>query len=75
MDIQMPEMDGITVMRKLKEDPATSRIPVIAVTASVLGPDDREFYLGSGFSEYLLKPVYLDKLKEIMGRYLGRPAN
>lgn len=70
MDIQMPGMDGFDVLERLKANPATSEIPIIAVTASIKGNNDREFYLESGFSEYLFKPVYVEKLKEVMGRYL-----
>lgn len=71
MDIHMPGMNGFDVLKKLKEKNATSDVPVIAVTASTIENSDRELYLMSGFSEYIFKPVFVDKLKEIMGRYLG----
>lgn len=71
MDIQMPGMDGLEVLKRLKENNTTSSIPVIAFTASIKGNNDREFYLKAGFSEYLFKPVSVDKLKEVMGKYLS----
>jgi CheY-like chemotaxis protein len=70
MDIQMPEMDGLDVLRRFKKNSSTSDIPVIAITASIMGNNDEEFYLNSGFSEYIFKPVYVDSLKEIIRRYL-----
>ena len=72
-DIQMPGMDGLALLNKLKERTETSSIPVIAITASYMGNDDREFYLESGFSEYIFKPVYVADLKNIIRRHLGSP--
>ncbi|WP_407356434.1 response regulator [Methanolobus sp. WCC5] len=70
MDIQMPEMDGLELMKALKERPETSEIPVIAVTACFSNHYDREFYLSSGFSEYIFKPVYVDRIKDLMKRFV-----
>src|SRR5512140_1689436 len=39
MDIQLPGMDGVTALERLRNDPATSRIPVCAMTASVMKED------------------------------------
>jgi two-component system cell cycle response regulator DivK len=58
MDIQLPGMDGITARRKLSENPATQKIPVVAVTASAM-PMDRKKILASGFDGYITKPINL----------------
>jgi signal transduction histidine kinase len=55
------------------EIPLNSSIPVIAITASYRGNDDREFYLKSGFSEYIFKPMTVDNMKDILRIYLEPP--
>jgi two-component system, cell cycle response regulator DivK len=56
MDIQLPAMDGITALRKLREDERTSAIPVVALTASVM-KTDRERFEAAGFDGFMQKPV------------------
>jgi len=58
MDIQLPGMNGIDALRVLRADPATSRIPVIAVTASVM-QQDRKLITEAGFDGYVGKPINL----------------
>ncbi len=60
MDIQLPGMDGIKARQILKDDPATSDIIVVAVTASVM-PSDRQKILDSGFEGYITKPIDVDE--------------
>jgi two-component system cell cycle response regulator DivK len=60
MDIQLPGMDGIEARQILGDDPATSGIPVLAVTASVM-PSDRQKILASGFEGYITKPIEVDE--------------
>ncbi|NVE00709.1 response regulator [Massilia sp. BJB1822] len=55
MDIQLPEMDGITALGILKSDARTSAIPVVALTAHAM-KGDRERLLASGFDGYIEKP-------------------
>jgi DNA-binding response OmpR family regulator len=56
LTIQLPELDGLTVMRRLRADTDVSAIPVIAVTALAM-PGDRERGLAAGATRYLAKPV------------------
>ena len=56
MDVQLPGMDGVTALGHLRSDPATSRIPVIALTAFAMRAD-RERFLAAGFDGYLEKPI------------------
>jgi len=75
MDIQMPEMDGITATRTIRAAPALgdkSRIPIIALTAHAL-PGDRERFLAAGMDDYLAKPVEYDDLAGVLARAMVKP--
>ncbi len=61
MDIQMPGMDGLTLTRRLKSDPATRDIVVIALTAYAMKGDD-EKALASGCAGYITKPINTRRL-------------
>ena len=56
MDIQLPGMDGLEITKKLKEQPATADIPVIAVTPYAM-KGDREKALAAGCAGYVTKPI------------------
>lgn len=56
MDIQLPGMDGISALGRLRELPATAAIPVVALTAFAMA-GDRERFLAAGFAGYLVKPI------------------
>ena len=56
MDIQLPGMDGVTALGQLRDDPKTSRIPVVAMTASVM-KEDRERFDKAGFDGFITKPI------------------
>ena len=62
MDIQMPVMDGLEVMRRLRKDPRFVATPMIAITALAM-PGDRERCLEAGANEYMSKPVRLKVLQ------------
>jgi CheY-like chemotaxis protein len=61
MDLSLPVMDGWEATRRLKSDPATRSIPIIAVTAHAM-VGDRERALEAGANDYDTKPVDLDRL-------------
>jgi PAS domain S-box-containing protein len=63
MDINLPGISGIEALKILREDPATARIPVVALSANAM-PRDIEKGLQAGFFRYLTKPIKVD---EFMG--------
>lgn len=70
MDIQLPEIDGWELTRRLKADPATTHIPVIAITAYGKAGDDKKAR-EAGFVEFLAKPVSTRVLPAIVRRHLA----
>ena len=70
MDIQLPEVDGWELTRKLKADPATEHIPVIAITAYGEVGDEKKAR-EAGFAEFLAKPVSTRDLPEIVRRHMA----
>jgi two-component system cell cycle response regulator len=56
LDIDMPVLDGLSVLRRIRQDPRLPGLPVIAVTAYAMD-GDREKGLAEGFTAYLTKPV------------------
>jgi len=63
MDIQLPGINGIEALRQLRADGATARIPVLAVTASVMEQDRRQI-TQAGFDAYVGKPINLKEFLE-----------
>ena len=61
MDIKMPIVDGFEATRRLKADPATKAIPVIALTNHAM-QEDRDRAAAAGADEYETKPLDLDRL-------------
>lgn len=62
LDIQMPEMDGFETLKRLRDNPATAKIPVIFLTAQRKEPESIEKGLLMGVDEYLTKPIDTDEL-------------
>jgi PAS domain S-box-containing protein len=69
MDIQMPGMDGLEATRRLRSNPDTVHIPIIALTALAM-PGDRERCLQAGANEYMSKPVRLRQLLQMIQSFL-----
>lgn len=73
LDMNLPVMDGWTVARRLKDDPATAAIPIIALTAHALA-GDREKALAAGCDDYHPKPIDFSKLLTQIDAALGAVA-
>jgi len=56
MDIRLPDMDGTAAAVRIKGDPRTAHIPIVALTSLAM-KGDRETLLGAGFDGYLEKPI------------------
>lgn len=68
MDIQLPDMNGVETLGRLRADPRTASIPVLAVTAQAM-KGDREHFMAEGFNAYLSKPIDLDELLTAVARH------
>ena len=73
MDIQLPGIDGIEALRRLRADPVTAGIPVVAVTASAM-TQDRQKILAAGFDGYQAKPISVRPFLELVREVLDRPG-
>jgi len=71
MDIQLPDIDGITALGQIRADATTQKIPVIAVSASVM-PDDQQRIVASGFDAYVTKPINVKSFVETIERFVGK---
>jgi len=71
MDMSLPVIDGWEATRRLKADPSTKVIPVIALTAHAL-TEDREKALAAGCDDYDTKPIELTRLLEKITRLLPK---
>ncbi|OFZ94535.1 MAG: hypothetical protein A2Z64_12405 [Betaproteobacteria bacterium RIFCSPLOWO2_02_67_12] len=70
MDIQLPGMNGIQALKKLRANEATRAIPVLAFTASVM-PQDRREIMDAGFDGFVAKPVNLKEFIAAIAKALG----
>jgi len=69
LDMMLPDMDGMEVLSRLRQNPLTTMIPVIAVTA-MAREQDRERILSAGCNEYVTKPYAVDDLEVMLRHYL-----
>jgi CheY-like chemotaxis protein len=73
LDIMMPEISGLDILRQMRRDPALMNIPVIVVSAKGM-PTDIKNSMEAGASVYLTKPVGFLELREAVDRALGNPS-
>jgi CheY-like chemotaxis protein len=69
LDIHLPDIDGYEVLKRLRQDPVTASIPVIAISADAM-PLDIDRGLRSGFLRYLTKPINIQELIEAISSAL-----
>ena len=67
MDIQLPDIDGLEALGRIRADERTRAMPVLALTAQAM-EGDRERFLAAGFDGYLSKPVNIADLVETVNR-------
>jgi two-component system cell cycle response regulator DivK len=72
MDIQLPDINGVTALAQLRADAATKNMIVIAVSASVM-PDDQQRIMASGFDAYITKPINVKSFVETVEHFAGKP--
>jgi two-component system, cell cycle response regulator DivK len=68
MDIQLPDIDGLEALERLRADERSAALPVLALTAQAMD-GDRERFLAAGFDGYLSKPVDIGEFVTTVKRY------
>jgi len=71
MDLQLPDVDGLTLTRQLKADPKMKGVPIVAVTASAMKGDE-EKARAAGVDGYMSKPVEKRAFRAMVASYLER---
>lgn len=73
MDIQLPDISGLEVTKRLKEDQTLKSIPVVAISAFATVGDEEKF-LDGGCDAYIPKPITIPGLLQIVEHFLDRPV-
>jgi two-component system cell cycle response regulator DivK len=73
LDIDMPGLNGLTVVKRIREDTSLADLPVVAVTAFAM-ERDREKAMAAGFTAYVTKPVRAAILRQQVQQLLGAQA-
>ncbi|MBI3912916.1 MAG: response regulator [Chloroflexi bacterium] len=68
VEVLMPRLDGFSLCRQLKSDPATAAIPIVLLTRTPPTPEDESFAMSVGAEHYLVKPVAKEVLLALIGR-------
>ena len=71
MDVQLPGIDGVGALERLRQNERTASIPVLALTAQAMS-GDRERFLEAGFDGYLAKPVDVGALIDAVREHCDR---
>ena len=69
MDINLPGISGLEALKKLRLDPSTAHIPVVAVSANAM-PHDIERCIAAGFFDYVTKPIRVDRFMAVLDEAL-----
>lgn len=72
MDIGLPDIDGVEITQRIRAQETTSHIPIIACTAS--GDSYRDKCLLVGMDDFILKPLMLDELQQVLGKFLANKS-
>jgi CheY-like chemotaxis protein len=72
MDLSMPKLDGYGALEQIIQEPATARVPVLALTGAV-SPHETHSLLNAGFRDVLLKPVKPMEVLRAVRRAIGSP--
>jgi two-component system, cell cycle response regulator DivK len=70
LDLQLPKLDGWTVVRRLRKEPWAKDVPIVAISASAT-PGDESKAIEAGCTEFLSKPYYPATLRDVLTRYLA----
>ena len=70
LDVVMPVMDGLSLVKWIRSDPAHSHIPIIVVVSAKVSPTYRNLALEAGANGFLVKPFGSNDLKEAISPYL-----
>ncbi|MDR2198468.1 MAG: response regulator [Deltaproteobacteria bacterium] len=73
MDIQMPEMDGLTSTKAIRALPGYEALPIVAMTAHAMS-GDREMSLAAGMNDHITKPIILNDLFAALNRWIKKPT-
>ncbi len=69
LDIRLPDIDGLEVLRRLRSLPETKDVPIVAMTAQAM-PDEVERFVAAGCDGYIQKPISLQTFRAEVQRHL-----
>lgn len=73
LDMQLPKIDGLEVLDRIKKNPETADIPVIAVTAHAMKGSE-EYFIEMGCVDYVSKPIDIHKFRALIDKHLGEDS-
>ena len=71
-DILMPQMDGFSLVHRLRIDPETRGLPVIFLSATYVAPEDKEFAAAIGVTRFIEKPIVIEEFLRTVAELLSR---
>ena len=72
IDMQLPDIDGLEVLRQLRADPTTAALQCVALSANAM-PEDIQTALQAGFDDYWTKPLDMSEFLDALARFVGSP--